>query len=140
MVGSFVLLNRYRILSDQSRFILRGLVRLQSPHRFIASVFFFFIDMRRSRLICSSVGSTALASSVAIGWMDLIVEFFDRIRRRAAVEKLLQCGGYHKVICLNSECKPWIIHIMSLLVILSTYAMEDGQTATSVPHHHTLPS
>jgi len=25
---------------------------------------------------------------------------------------------------------------MSLLVILSTYAMEDGQTATSVPHHH----
>jgi len=26
---------------------------------------------------------------------------------------------------------------MSLLVILSTYAMEDGQTATSVPHHHT---
>jgi len=37
-------------------------------------------------------------------------------------------------------CKPWIIHIMSLLVILSTYAMEDGQTATSVPHHHTLPS
>jgi len=45
-------------------------------------------------------------------------------------------GGYHKVICLNSECKPWIIHIVSLLVILSTYAMEDGQTATSVPHHH----
>ena len=45
--------------------------------------------------------------------------------------------GYHKVICLNSECKPWIIHIMSLLVILSTYALEDGQTATSVPHHHT---
>jgi len=43
---------------------------------------------------------------------------------------------YHKVICLNSECKPWIIHVMSLLVILSTYAMEDGQTATSVPHHH----
>jgi len=27
---------------------------------------------------------------------------------------------------------------MSLLVILSTYAMEEGQTATSVPHHHTL--
>jgi len=27
---------------------------------------------------------------------------------------------------------------MSLLVILSTYAMEDGQTATSVPHHHIL--
>jgi len=26
---------------------------------------------------------------------------------------------------------------MSLLVILSTYALEDGQTATSVPHHHT---
>jgi len=26
---------------------------------------------------------------------------------------------------------------MSLLVILSTYAMEDGQTATSVPHQHT---
>ena len=25
---------------------------------------------------------------------------------------------------------------MSLLVVLSTYAMEDGQTATSVPHHH----
>jgi len=25
---------------------------------------------------------------------------------------------------------------MSLLVILSTCVMEDGQTATSVPHHH----
>jgi len=37
-------------------------------------------------------------------------------------------SGYHKVICLNSECKPLIIHIMSLLVILSTYVMEDGQT------------
>jgi len=40
----------------------------------------------------------------------------------------------------DGSCKPWIIHIMSLLVILSTYAMGDGQTATSVPHHHTLPS
>jgi len=28
---------------------------------------------------------------------------------------------------------------MSLLVILSTYAMEDGQTATSVLHHHSIP-
>jgi len=27
---------------------------------------------------------------------------------------------------------------MSLLVILSTYVMEDGQTVTSVPHHHTV--
>jgi len=26
---------------------------------------------------------------------------------------------------------------MSLLVILSTYVMEDGQTAISVPHYHT---
>jgi len=63
---------------------------------------------------------------------------FVRIRRRSAVEKLLATSGYHKVICLNSECKPWIIHIMRLLVILSTYAMEDGQTATSVPHHHRI--
>jgi len=89
------------------------------------------IDLFVSRVDCSSV---------AVGWMDfIIVEFFGgrRIRRRLAVEKLPQCGGYHKVICLNSECKPWIIHIMSLLVILSTCVMEDGQTATSVPHHHT---
>jgi len=27
---------------------------------------------------------------------------------------------------------------MSLLVILSTYVMEDGQTATSLPHHHSV--
>jgi len=32
-------------------------------------------------------------------------------------------SGYHKVICLNSEYKPWIIHIMGLLVILSTCVM-----------------
>jgi len=74
--------------------------------------------------------------------MDLIVAEIRKPSVDSAVENIPRnyftssSSGYHKVICLNSECKPWIIHVISLLVMLSTYAMEDGQTATSVPHHH----
>jgi len=62
--------------------------------------------------------------------------------RRSAVEKalaavsitqlssLLFTKGYHNVICLNSECKRWIIHIVSLFVILSMLRKMDR-----LPHH-----
>jgi len=128
--------SRVLLLVDRSCGRCRGFMRSSCSVQSSSCIGFFFFSFNRSSsfkpfdmLACSQsfFFDGKIDCSVAVGWMDLIVtldliivEFFGRIRHRLPVEKLLATSGYHKVICLNSECKPWIIHILSLLVILST--------------------
>jgi len=96
---------------------------LQSPHRFTTVTMsiigscinhWFFFSCTLYRLRHAFAWITKHPNG---GWI-IVAEFFGcRFGYRKHTPETFH--GYHNVICLKSECKRWIIHIISLLVILS---------------------